>query len=309
MKKNAEQNRSIPGRLISYIAIITAYGGIFFLGIGVGVYHWPPFSFLKAGKTALKPTLENYLEQYKSNGSAYSLTTFRYSYFSLDSNGNPEVHVSSPFQIEKMHRFNRTINPYRTGIIIMDPWVDMISEVSEFYDKIIESRIIPLVKQALTHGHPIIILTNDPNKVRYPGHNTKIHYALQTLVDSGKANLLFHQDWDEKRFADYLHAQGIESLIYTGFASNVCLIGRKTGMVSMNNQGFRIFFVPDASAAAEYEDILRDQSIHKAATKIIANWIAEIIDYGEFMKALGHYEQHALGIQLNFVGLTNKPLH
>ncbi len=56
-------------------------------------------------------------------------------------------------------------------------------------------------------------------------------------------------------------------------------------MIPMTHQGFKILFMPDASAAVEYDDTWHDQSIHKATTKMISQWIAEIIDYEEFMEA------------------------
>lgn len=83
-----------------------------------------------------------------------------------------------------------------------------------------------------------------------------------------------------------MRSQGIDSLIYIGFASNMCVIGRRMGMIPMVHEGFKLFFVPEASAAVEYPDTWQDQSIHRATTRIISQWIAEVIDYEEFMQAV-----------------------
>src|SRR6185295_11016030 len=107
---------------------------------------------------------------------------------------------------------------------------------------------------------------------------------LEDLVKTGGASLLYHQDFDDREFASYLQAQGIKSLVYIGFASNMCVLGRKMGMISMKNLGFQIFFVPQASASLEYLDSWDNQSIHKATTKIISQGFAELIDYDEFME-------------------------
>ncbi len=283
MNKNPTQSRPVRVRIVRPIALLTALAIVFFYGVGVGVYHWPPFSALNAAKVALEPESDTDRQLYKSEGRVYTLTTSRHSYFALDSNGNLKLQKSLPYRLEGTYRFHRTINSNSTAIVIMDPWVDMASEhLNEYYGEVVESRIIPLVKQALTRGHPIIVLTNDPKNVKY---NTKIHHELQKLVENGKASILFHQDLDDEGFAAYLHSQGIESLIYTGFASNTCVVGRRMGMIPMTHQGFKILFIPDASAAVEYTDTWDDQSIHKATTKIISQWIAEIIDYEEFMEA------------------------
>ncbi len=105
-------------------------------------------------------------------------------------------------------------------------------------------------------------------------------------MENGEIIKLFHDDFDDDRFAHYLRSQGIDSLIYIGFSSNMCVIGRRTGMIPMVQQGFRIFFVPGASAAIELADTWNEQSIHKTSTTIISQWIAEIIDYNDFMNVL-----------------------
>ena len=166
----------------------------------------------------------------------------------------------------------------------MDPWIDSPSDhLNEYYGQILDSRIIPLVALTRKRGFPIIVLTNNP---KTSGYNSKTSPKLETLVANGEISRFFHQDLDDDGFARYLHSQGVDSLIYTGFASNGCVIGRRTGMIPMLHLGFRIFFIPEASAALELADSWEEQSLHKASTKIISQWIAEIIDYDEFMKAL-----------------------
>ena len=72
-------------------------------------------------------------------------------------------------------------------------------------------------------------------------------------------------------------------MIYTGFASNMCVIGRRTGMIPMIHHGFRMFFVPEASAAIEWEESGDDNATHEATTRIISQWIAEIVRFDDFM--------------------------
>ena len=126
------------------------------------------------------------------------------------------------------------------------------------------------------------MLTNDPAAVDY---NTKIHPDLQQLVEDGQATLLYHQDLDDDAFAEYLRNAGIDSLIYTGFASNMCVIGRRMGMIPMVQQGFKTYFVPEASAAVETEETWETGAVHRETTKMISQWIAEVVHYDEFIKA------------------------
>lgn len=214
---------------------------------------------------------------------AYEVTTQRQSYFQLDSDGKLERQNDLPVRREKAYRFERTISPRETAIVVMDPWADMAStHLNEYFGEIAESRILPFVNKALERGHPVLVLTNDPETVKY---NTKIHPELTTLAANDKINVLFHQDFDGKKFADCLSSQGVDSLIYIGFASNMCILGRRTGMIPMRLHGFKLFIVPEASAAIETRDSWGDQSLHRATTKIISQWIAEILHYDDFMEA------------------------
>ena len=304
-------NRSVITRTVILILIFTVLSSVFFYGIGVGVYHWPPFFVLQEIKYTLLPKKNDHPEklpfnsskivhavqdtrpkssqhqektQYNLSNSIYTIKTIRRSYFALDANGQFKLKDSLPYRSERIYPFLRTINASSTAVIIMDPWIDMPTKhLNEYARKVIESRIIPLVRKALRLGHPILILTNNPRKSK---HSAKIHHVLQSFVDDGKVIILFHQDFDDDRFAAYLRAHKIKSLIYVGFSSNMCVIGRNMGMIPMKNQGFDIYFVPEASAAIEYAESWNNQSIHKLTTRIISQWIAEIIDYAEFMKAV-----------------------
>ena len=274
-------------QIICILLTSLAFVGVFFYGVGVGITHQPPVSTIPDAKNVLCSNSDAYKPVIRMEGTAYTLTTARLSYFALDSNGNLKLRNSLPWRAEGLYLFNRTIDPNGVAVVIMDPWRDMPSEhLNEYNGNIIESHILPFVNRALSRGHPIIVLTNDPKSVKY---NTKIHSELQTLVENGNVRMMFHQELDDECFAAYLHSNGIKSIVYTGFASNVCVLGRKTGMISMKSQGFQIFFMPEASAAMEFADTWDEQPIHDATTKIISQWVAEIIDFDEFMNATVSY--------------------
>lgn len=280
MNKNSIKTTPVLIRPIRTVPLSAAFLIVFLYGVGVGIYRWPPFSNIRTFKTGIMAT---YDKMPRMEGRASQMfSTYRRSYFKLDGEGRLELHGELPIRAEGVYRFQRILDPKDTAIVIMDPWEDMASDhLNGYYQQVIESRLIPLATCALTRGHPIIILTNDPAVVEYNG---RINSGLEALVKAGRASVLYHQDYDDRAFATYLHSQGIKSLIYTGFASNMCVIGRSTGMISMGNRGFNIFFVPEASAAVEYSGTWKDGSIHKATTTIISQGIAEIIDYDEFMK-------------------------
>lgn len=248
------------------------------------MYQWPPFSLLKDTKQVVARALAtNQSVISVTPSTAYHVTTYRQSYFKLNSSGALETKNGLPFRSEGTYSFERTIDPSTTAIVIMDPWVDMAStHLNEFYGQITKSRIMPLIIKTLERAHPIIVLTNDPDDVDY---NTNVYPEIAAFASNGQIETIYHQHFDGEEFAAYLHSKGINTLVYTGFASNMCVIGRPMGMIPMLHHGFKLFFVPEASAAVEYPDTWDNQFIHHATTKIISQWIAEIIAYDQFMDA------------------------
>ena len=282
MTRNTPRFRITNNRLLRGFTLLAVPSAAFLYGVGVGVYQWPPFSLLKDSKQVIDGgSAMSQSEKSVEPGTAYQITTHRQSYFKLNSDGALEEENGLPFRSEGTYRFERVIDPATTAIVVMDPWIDMAStHLNRYYGQITESRILPLVDKALERGHPVIVLTNHPDKVEY---NTNIHPELSALASRGKIEVIYHQDLDDGEFADRLRSEGINALIYTGFASNMCVIGRRMGMIPMVHHGFKLFFVPEASAAVEYPDTWDNQSIHHAITKIVGQWVAEIIDYDEFI--------------------------
>ena len=214
---------------------------------------------------------------------AYTITSYRTSHFKLNDSGDLELRAGVPYDAEGVYRFRRTLQPQESAVVVMDPFADLTSDyLNDYVGRIVYSRLVPLVERASRRGHPVIILTNDPRTVLY---GSRIYPELQALVAEGKAAPWYHRHPDNGAFANYLRSNGVRSLIYTGFASNLCVIGREDGIIAMKNQGFDTYFVPDASAAMEYADSWKNQAIHKATTQIISQGFAEIIDYDEFMQA------------------------
>lgn len=265
--------KQVTKAAIAILALLVA----FLCGLGVGGYYWP-FSVTQR--------LESEFPQRaflpSSNKAAYTLVSHTHSYFKLNADGKLELQGGLPYRAEGPYAVRRTISPAQAAVVVMDPWADNpTAHLNDFFGKITETRIVPLVKRAADRGHPVIILTNDPKQVNY---STDVHAELEDLIQDGQAVKLYHQNFDEREFAAYLRSHGVESLIYVGFASNMCVIGRQMGMISMKNQGFQIFFVPQASAAIELPDTWDDQSLHASTTNIISQWIAELIDYEDFMQ-------------------------
>ncbi|MFC2066736.1 hypothetical protein ACFLUO_06770 [Chloroflexota bacterium] len=69
--------------------------------------------------------------------------------------------------------------------------------------------------------------------------------------------------------------KNIEWLLYAGYSSNMCVLNRPTGIVTMAYNGYRnrIIFVRDASTAAKVPSSIEVDSIHEVVISLVElNW-------------------------------------
>ena len=273
--------RPVKTRVVRGLAALAVLGLVFLCGLAAGVNGWLPASLLTEGRAFVGMWLER--SGGRPAGAPYGLKTSRYSYFALDGNGDMALKGSLPYRAERVYTFRRTIDPARHAVVVMDPWTYGANDrLSASFRGVLEGKVIPLVRQAIERGHPVIVLTATPGLKAY---NPRIHPALEALAERGEITQLFHEEYDDDRFAGYLRVRGIKALIYTGFASNMCVVGRPMGMIPMGHHGFKIYFVPEASAAVEYPETRGTGAVHEASTGIISQGFAEIVSYDDFMKA------------------------
>ena len=215
----------------------------------------------------------------------FSIDVSRRSFFEIDSLGQlKHDNQGNPIENENIYKIRKTFQPSSTSLIIMDPWEDMSSEfLNSYYKKIIDKNLIPVVSKTIENGINIIILTNDCFKVDY---NCKIDQELKSLLNNyDNYEILYHQDYTPKDFGDYLFSKGLNNLIYTGFGSNQCVIGRPLGMITMKNLYPRnnYYFIPESSGGVEFQETWKSQQIHSTTTTIISQWIGDIINSESFL--------------------------
>lgn len=263
------------------ILYILAFLVVFAGGVGVGNHYSLPVE-VDSKQSDLPISVNNPEENY-----VYRMNTQLRSFFLRDEKGG-----LVPIQIdgkryfkpgEDIYNNNREIEKNRTALIVMDPWEDSGSDfLNKHFAPVYYASVLPLVNKAVELNLPIIILTNDPSKTNVD-YGSRVYPELRLLTEQGKAKILFHQDYNGDSFAKYLNENGINTLIYSGFASNMCVIGRPMGMIPMQTHGFKLYFVPEASAGVEFQDSWDTGAVHEATTKIISQWVGELIDLKEFM--------------------------
>jgi nicotinamidase-related amidase len=220
-------------------------------------------------------------------GRAISVRTSSRSYFARDEEGNliPEKRGGKVFYRvgEEIYTYNRVLHTGRTALIVMDPWEDNgATPLDAHFTPVVRNAVLPLVRRAIRLGIPVLVLTNDPGRTA-EGYGSEVVRELRDLRGGGSLEVLYHQDFDSGSFAAYLRTRSIDTLVYCGFASNMCVIGRGLGMIPMHLQGFRLFFVPEASAAVEFQDTWADGRVHEYSTLVISQWIAELIRLSDFL--------------------------
>lgn len=183
---------------------------------------------------------------------------------------------------EDTYSFVRAIDTGRTALIVMDPWEDCGSPaINECFGPVVEERLLPLVEKSLALGIPVIVLTNSP--LGGIDYGAKIHPEIEKLAESKAVHVVHHQETDSVEFAEWLRGMSVDTLIYSGFASNMCVIGRDLGMIPMRLKGFRMFFVPEASAAVEFGGSWETGALHESTTLVISQWVGELIALRDFL--------------------------
>lgn len=215
----------------------------------------------------------------------YKLRTKSYSHWFINEEGGYDYLSDTKIKTgDDWYYYDFELSNRDTAFIVMDPWCDWADDyLNEYFGAVTEKTTLPLMQAAAESGHKIIILTNDPAKMKY---NTKITPGLQALVDEGKAELLYHTDWPYDKFNAMLDEAGIKNLIYTGYASNMCVLTRELGITKMIGSGKRLFFVPECSAAMEHADTWETQEVHKATTFIIGQVQAKLVDFEDIYNIL-----------------------
>lgn len=245
---------------------------------------------VKIGNSAISGSNYMYLDAiYLEEVIDPNITTdaWKTSFYALDASGNLLLDAYGfPYEQQSIYHFQRILTPQTTALIVMDAWIDNppgnSQMTNDHFINVILEKVIPIVDYFAQRHYKIVFLTNDPNTVIY---GSQIHQGLLEYVSTGDATVLYHSNFTSPQaFASYFRSRGITNLVYTGFASNVCVLGRPNdGILSMTNQGMKNYFIPEASAAVERPDTWETGNVHIETTNLISQWIGEIINYSNLI--------------------------
>jgi nicotinamidase-related amidase len=88
------------------------------------------------------------------------------------------------------------------------------------------------------------------------------------------------EQWD-----DWLRAQGIDTLIYVGFCTNLCILDAPGGMRQMAPLGYRCIILREATLAVEFPDTLEQRLQTQASLRHIEGWVGYTAGCRDFQRA------------------------
>jgi hypothetical protein len=87
------------------------------------------------------------------------------------------------------------------------------------------------------------------------------------------------------QFDRILRSRGIKNLVYTGFATNMCILDSAAATREMLGFGYRIFLIREATLAVEYPDTFPSRMMTRSALKYFELKIGDTVGFEEYVAA------------------------
>ncbi|MGI8423743.1 MAG: cysteine hydrolase family protein [Chloroflexota bacterium] len=88
-----------------------------------------------------------------------------------------------------------------------------------------------------------------------------------------------------RQFDRILREGGIKNLVYTGFATNMCILQSAAATQEMLRYGYRIFLIREATLAVEYPDTFAERLMTRAALKYFELKVGDTIGFDPYLAA------------------------
>jgi nicotinamidase-related amidase len=91
--------------------------------------------------------------------------------------------------------------------------------------------------------------------------------------------------YDTAQFDGLLRQRGIENLIYTGFAADMCVLRAPGGIEPMLPYGYRIFLMRDATLGVEAPDVFEERLATRWAIRYFEAHFGDTVTFDDFVRA------------------------
>jgi nicotinamidase-related amidase len=88
-----------------------------------------------------------------------------------------------------------------------------------------------------------------------------------------------------RQFDRILRSKGIKNLVYTGFATNMCILDSAAATKEMLHYGYRIFLIREATLGVEYPETFPSRMMTEAALKFFELKVGDTIAFDEYVAA------------------------
>jgi nicotinamidase-related amidase len=88
-----------------------------------------------------------------------------------------------------------------------------------------------------------------------------------------------------RQFDRILRERGIKNLVYTGFATNMCILDSAAATKEMLSYGYRIFLIREATLAVEYPETFPTRMMTESALKFFELKVGDTIAFDEYIAA------------------------
>ena len=278
-------NKIIASGYMKLLVVSTLVLSSYLYGLLTYKYQLPPFELLRSMRDQTAVIVHSSDIEDKISVKAY-----RQTYFDIDAFGHIQKNQEyergeSYYKInDGLKSINTTFANHDTAIIIMDAWEDSGSDfLNEQYRPIFYEKIYPLIQAFIEKDFNVFAFTEKESVAPY---GVDLYPELEELINQEKVVKVHHVDEEIALFKKAIDRKNITNLIYLGYASNICIIGRNVGIFEMRNEGFNTYFVPEASAAVEREDTWNTKEVHSITTSIISQNSKGIIAYDALLNAL-----------------------
>lgn len=118
-----------------------------------------------------------------------------------------------------------------------------------------KEKIVPLMALARELGIRIV----------HAPHGKEIAEYCKPLYDE----LIIGYHISDENLSEKLKSNGINTLLYAGYAVNWCILNRKVGLLRMYLNGFNTLLIRDCTIAFEMPETLKEEWCKKVAINII----------------------------------------
>jgi nicotinamidase-related amidase len=146
--------------------------------------------------------------------------------------------------------------PSKAAFILIDVWDRSYNDgLSERIDRNVREKLVPALEAAQAYGLTII---HSPHL-----EGSTLGYKIHPLASPRDGEFIVDGPQEQEMLLSILKGRGITTIIYVGYASNMCLLNRPTGFQEMKKQGFEIILLRDASLAVELPRVFSLGLVHE----------------------------------------------